>query len=88
MKMIQVRVRSLLAIVAVAFLAASSGAWAQEPSSKEDKPLFPDFFAPPADDFTRGFADERKDVQEVNRPLPQSGPVAPSPLCGPSSPTC
>jgi hypothetical protein len=31
---------------------------------------------------------QRKDVDEVSRPLAPSGPTTPSPLCGPSSPTC
>jgi hypothetical protein len=35
-----------------------------------------------------GTSDSRKDVPEVTRPLPPSGPSIPIPYCGPSAPQC
>ncbi len=32
--------------------------------------------------------EQRKDVDEVSRPLPPSGPATPVPFCGPSAPIC
>ena len=31
---------------------------------------------------------QRKDVDEVSRPQPQSGPATPVPFCGPGDPIC
>jgi len=36
----------------------------------------------------RGVFQQRKDVDEVSRPLPPSGPITPSPFCNPASVLC
>jgi len=82
--------RLVLLVAAGALLAPGSAAWAQGARQQADKPsrtiVFPDIFKRPADDFTRSFADTRKDVDEAFRPLPPSGPA--NTYCSPGMPVC
>ena len=66
------------ACLIVAIAAGPSAGWAvADPDGAFDRPMA-----------SAQVFEQRKDVDEVSRPLPPYGPATPVPFCSPGSPIC